>query len=228
MQQLPRECEDELMARPIVLWGATGQAKVLSEFLGKLDYEIVAIFDNNVSLTPPIPDVPLLFGWDGFRRWRDDLGLRECGFLVAIGGGLASGRLEIFERLEAAGLKPGTAVHPAAYVAKSARVGAGSQILAGAVVGTETTLGRTTIVNTKASVDHECTIGDAVHIAPGATLCGCVRLAEGVFVGAGAVILPRIQVGERAVVGAGAVVTKDVPPRAVVKGIPARVSHYVE
>jgi acetyltransferase-like isoleucine patch superfamily enzyme len=36
------------------------------------------------------------------------------------------------------------------------------------------------------------------------------------------VLLPGVEVGEEAFVGAGAVVTKDVPPRAVVVGNPAR------
>jgi acetyltransferase-like isoleucine patch superfamily enzyme len=42
-------------------------------------------------------------------------------------------------------------------------------------------------------------------------------------VGQGACILPGIEVGEDAIVGAGAVVTKNVPPRVVVMGVPARV-----
>ena len=42
-------------------------------------------------------------------------------------------------------------------------------------------------------------------------------------IGAGAVLLPGIEVGEEAFVGAGAVVTRDVPARAVVIGVPARV-----
>ena len=46
----------------------------------------------------------------------------------------------------------------------------------------------------------------------------------GASIGAGAVILPGITIGEQAMVGAGAVVTKDVPPRAVVVGNPARLS----
>ncbi len=49
---------------------------------------------------------------------------------------------------------------------------------------------------------------------------------KGASIGAGAVILPGITIGEYALVGAGAVVTKDVPPRAVVVGNPARVIRY--
>ena len=42
-------------------------------------------------------------------------------------------------------------------------------------------------------------------------------------IGGGAVLCPGVEIGEEAFVGAGAVVTKDVPPRVVVVGNPARV-----
>ncbi|HEY4349210.1 MAG TPA: acyltransferase [Gaiellaceae bacterium] len=42
-------------------------------------------------------------------------------------------------------------------------------------------------------------------------------------IGSGAVVLGRVTIGTGALVGAGAVVTKDVPPGAVVTGVPARV-----
>jgi acetyltransferase-like isoleucine patch superfamily enzyme len=45
--------------------------------------------------------------------------------------------------------------------------------------------------------------------------------------GANSTILPGIEIGKDAVVGAGAVVTKDVPPRTVVAGNPARVLRRV-
>jgi acetyltransferase-like isoleucine patch superfamily enzyme len=48
-------------------------------------------------------------------------------------------------------------------------------------------------------------------------------IRRGARVGGGAILCPAVEIGEEAFVGAGAVVTKDVPARAVVMGVPARV-----
>ena len=50
-----------------------------------------------------------------------------------------------------------------------------------------------------------------------------IVVEKGVWIGACATILPGVTIGEGAVVAAGAVVTKDVPPRTVVAGVPARI-----
>jgi len=46
-------------------------------------------------------------------------------------------------------------------------------------------------------------------------------------VGGGVVVVPGVEIGEEAFVAAGAVVTRDVPARAVVIGVPARVVREV-
>ncbi len=51
---------------------------------------------------------------------------------------------------------------------------------------------------------------------------GKVSIKRNSYIGAGAVILPGVTIGEFSVVGAGAVVTKDIPPRTVFAGVPAR------
>ena len=57
--------------------------------------------------------------------------------------------------------------------------------------------------------------------------CAARTLRRACRIGGGAVLLPGVEVGEEAFVAAGAVVTRDVPPRTVVMGVPARVVREV-
>ena len=57
----------------------------------------------------------------------------------------------------------------------------------------------------------------------GDAFVGPVNLLDGCWIGIGAVILPGVTIGRNAVVAANAVVAQDVPDRAVVGGIPAKI-----
>jgi sugar O-acyltransferase (sialic acid O-acetyltransferase NeuD family) len=206
--------------REVILWGGTGQARVLNECLYNTDEKIVAVFDNT-DVGAPFSDAPFHVGKDGFRSWmqarRSDKALY---FLVAVGG---PDRLMLHDWLVDEGLLPLTVVHRAAYIAADAALGPGCQILAHATVCARARLERSVIVNTSASVDHECRIGAGAHIGPGVRLAGRIEVGERAFIGTGAIVLPRLTIGDDAVIGAGAVVIRDVPAGAVVMGVPARV-----
>lgn len=47
-----------------------------------------------------------------------------------------------------------------------------------------------------------------------------------VWIGCNSVIVPGVKIGNGAIVGAGSVVTKDVPPYAIVAGVPAKIIRY--
>jgi len=211
------------MSKPIVVWGASGHAKVLREFIASIGYELVATFDNNADVGPPFSDVPLFHGKQGFQAWAGEQ--RESGVacLVAIGGASGRVRLDIQRYMESQGLVPAVAVHPTAFVAANATLAKGCQILAQTAVCAEVRMGEACIINTRASVDHESMLGDGVHVAPGAVLAGCVTFGDFSMIGAGAIILPRIKIGKDVIVGAGAVVTRDIPDGKIVYGNPASI-----
>jgi acetyltransferase-like isoleucine patch superfamily enzyme len=108
----------------------------------------------------------------------------------------------------------------------------------GALVENDTTIGSGTRIQAEAYITAYSTLEDDVFIAPCVvttndnfmgrteqrkTLMKGPTIRRGARVGGGAIICPGVEVGEEAFVGAGAVVTKDVPPRKVVVGNPARV-----
>lgn len=205
----------------VILWGGTGQAKVVRPILEEQGRHVIAVFDDTEGLRAPFDDVPLIHG-SRFDAWRAE-NPGPIGFSVTIGNPHGRARLRIAERLAAAGLEPLSAIHPTAWIADSAKLGAGCQVMAGAIIAVHVVVGEQCIINTRASVDHECILEDASEIGPGATLAGLVRVRKAAWVGAGATILPRITIGEDAIVGAGAVVTRDVAPAATVAGVPARI-----
>lgn len=53
-----------------------------------------------------------------------------------------------------------------------------------------------------------------------------VVIGNDVTIGVNAIVLPGVKIGDGAIVGAGSVVTGDVPPFAIVAGVPARVLRY--
>jgi acetyltransferase-like isoleucine patch superfamily enzyme len=112
----------------------------------------------------------------------------------------------------------------------------------GSLVENDTTIGARARFQAEAYITAYSTLEDDVFVAPcvvttnddfmGRTerrhaLMRGPTIRRGARVGGGAVLCPGVEVGEEAFVGAGAVVTKDVPPRTVVVGNPARVLREV-
>ena len=64
------------------------------------------------------------------------------------------------------------------------------------------------------------------HEEPASLSKGNIVIGDDVWIGYRAVVLSGVHIGQGAVVAAGAVVTKDVPPYAIVGGVPAKVIKY--
>jgi sugar O-acyltransferase (sialic acid O-acetyltransferase NeuD family) len=116
-----------------------------------------------------------------------------------------------------------TVIDPTATVARSATIGCGVYINAGAVIGGAARLGTFVVVNRSASLGHDVELDDFASVGPGATICGGVQLGRGAVVAAGAVVCPGVRIGANSVIAAGAVVRKSVADHCLVVGNPARI-----
>ena len=130
-----------------------------------------------------------------------------------------------------------TKIREGASIGRGCRLGQGVYIDHGVVVGDDCK------IQNGVSVFAGVVLGDRVFVGPGATFTNDLvpRAASGddweivptvvgddASVGANATIVCGIELGEACMVGAGAVVTHDVPPFALVVGVPAEVIDYVD
>ncbi len=207
--------------RAFVCWGAGGHAQVIAELMARNGDRLVALVDGAV-VQSFMDGVPLLRDAQALDIWLQARGEGPVLSAAVAIGRCGPDRMQSLQWLRARGMEAPALCHPLASISPSSTLGMGSQVLAFALVAAQARVGDACILNHKASVDHECVLEEGVHLAPGATLCGCVHIGKNVFVGAGAVVMPRLHVGENAVIGAGAVVTRNVPAGATVAGNPAR------
>lgn len=204
----------------IFVFGAGGHAKVLIDVVERQGlFEIAFIVDDDATMKDAI-----FYNYRVIGGRTELLSGSVAKGIVAIGCNTT--RCSIAAWLKKHGYELVTAVHPSAQLARGASVGAGSVIMAGAVINSDVTIGENVIINTRASIDHDCSIGNGAHIAPGAILCGSVTVADGTFICAGAIVLPNTAIGRHVIVGAGSTVVCDLPDKVTVVGTPARIVKY--
>ena len=115
------------------------------------------------------------------------------------------------------------AIHPTAILGRNTHIGAGTALMAGVIVNSNSNIGEHCILNTRSSLGHDGTMGDFSSLAPGVCCGGNFNLGPGSAVSLGSNIIENIHVGAHSVVGAGSLVLHDIPAGVVAYGSPARV-----
>ena len=182
----------------IVIFGAGGHSKVVIETCYGTGFRpVVCLGQSRWHALLDVPVEPEAAAADWLSR-----GVKRA--FVAIGNNAV--RENVARKAEGFGFELVSIVSRQSHVSPTATLGAGTVVMAGAVVQVEAQIGELAIVNTGASIDHECRLGRAVHVAPHATLCGNVVVGDRAWIGAGATVIEEMQIGHDVFIGAGACV----------------------
>ncbi len=216
----------ELSPLPLVVWGTSGHARVVTDIVRLTgNFGVVGFIDdiNHNRHGTEFLGAMVLGGQECLEQLYEN-GVRH----IIFGFGNCKARQDLSIIIRKFGFVLATAIHPGATVAHDVTIGAGTVVMAGAVINPGTIIGENVIINTSSSVDHDCHIEDGAHIGPGVHIGGGVTIGQASWVGIGAIIKDKIKIGKDTIIGAGAVALNDVPDGVVAFGVPARVQRNVE
>lgn len=114
-----------------------------------------------------------------------------------------------------------TLIDPNAIIHRTAQIGEGSLIFAGAMVGIEAKVGKCCTVLYNAAVNHDVEVGDYTTIYPNATISGRCRVGRYCEIGTGASIIQHVSICDNAKIGVGAAVFTNIKNPGTTVGNPA-------
>lgn len=202
--------------KSIAIMGASGHCKVVADLALLNGYDEIVFIDKN-------PEIDMLGEYPVADEDTDLDYYLEHHYDFVVGIGDAKIRKKVQESLEEMGADIVSLVHPAATVAYDVQIGAGTVVMAGAVINPSTVIGKGCIINTSASVDHDNVIGDYCHISVGAHTAGNVNMGDNCWLGIGGIVSNNIDICADTFICAGGVVVKNITKPGKYAGIPARI-----
>lgn len=191
-------------SKKIYIYGASGQGLVCADIARAMGYKEVIFLDDDEKKAQNFTHT-----------------LEKHDIFIAVGEN--SARKKLFEKVQKAGFKCVSLIHPSAIISKSASVsGENVVVMANVVVNAKAQVEAGVILNTACVIEHECVVGAFSHISVGAKLAGNVKIGKGCFLGVNACVLPNLSIADGVVLGAGGVAVKDITKKGIYAGVPAK------
>lgn len=207
------------MKNPVIIFGFNGVAKAAMEIFNSHNIEVYGFLsDDKDSHGKEVGEVTVLGNPkdDGFLKLIG----KKCEAFVATDSN--EERKEQVKMLnERRKVMPTNAVHAEATISKTAHIGHGNFINAGAFLGAEAEVKSHCLIHSRAVLDHGVIVEDYVQVGAGSILNSEVEVGEGTFIGSGVTVISGVKIGKNARVGAGSVVISNVEDGETVFGNPA-------
>ncbi len=204
--------------KKIVVFGDTSFAGIVGEYINSTNlaevvaYTLDSAFIKNRTSFEGFPLIP-------FEQIENRYNPIDFEMLIAISSVSQMKHLNSIKFYEAQkkGYQLFSFIHPTAFVANSATIGANVLIFPHAIVEPQAIINNGVFVRSAAYVSHETEIGAFSYLAPRAAFSGKIKTGNHCFFGTNSTIRDNVNIGDNVIVGAGATVLKNLPNETILK-----------
>lgn len=205
-----------------IIIGAGTYGEVYLAYLQEAGINIVGFLDDNKGLHGKfVKGIPVLGGIDLLGILKENYNVEAV--YCPIGNNKL--RVEVLSMADKLGYAIPNFIHESVLISPNTKIGEkGVYILPRTVIMPHTTLDNYVMISVGANIIHHTHLCEGVFVSNGVNVGASLKVEKYAYLGMGSTIMTGVKtLGEDCLIGAGAVVIKDVPDKAVMAGVPAKV-----
>lgn len=204
-----------------IIIGAGTYGEVYLAYLQEAGVNIVGFLDDDPKFTSQsVRGVPVLGPISKLETLRTTHGIEAV--YCPLGNNKL--RVKFLTKAKELGYKIPNYIHPSVIISPNVTIGEGVYVLLGTTIMPHTVIKDYVMISMGVHLAHHCVLDEGVFLSTGCNFGASIHARKYAYCGISSTIMTGIhELGEDCLIGAGAVVIRDVPERAVMAGVPAKV-----
>lgn len=209
-----------------VIIGAGTYGQVYLAYLQEVGVDVVGFIDDDEELwNTHVGGLPIFGGISLLET------LKDSHYIEAVYCPIGNNKLRVkfLERATCLGYLTPNYIHPSVVISPHITIGEGVYILLGTTIMPYAIIDDFVMISMGVHLAHHTHLSKGTFLSTGVNFGASICAEECVYVGISATIMTGLStLGKECLIGAGAVVIKDVPNKAIMAGVPAKILKYKE